>query len=81
MRSVPPRGSGWALLALTFPGEPTRYRAVVLNLITNAQPVAVSAATKPSTDLVKATQDYKASSAELLALQQSEVTKAAAKLS
>jgi len=33
MRSVPPRGSGWVLVALTpavIPVGPTRYREVVL---------------------------------------------------
>jgi hypothetical protein len=46
----------------------------------NAQAAAGVPAATPATNLIKATQDYKASSAELLALQESEVTKAAAKL-
>ena len=54
--------------------------AVAINAQANAQAVAVSPVIKPSTDLIKAAQDYKASSAELLALQEAEVTKAAAKL-
>lgn len=47
----------------------------------NAQTIAKPETSDRSTStLIKATQDYKASSAQLLALQQSEVTKATAKL-
>jgi hypothetical protein len=56
---------------------------LVITLFVGAVAVSAQGVATPqgsTANLIKATQDYKASSAELLALQESEVTKAAAKL-